>query len=39
MTFGGDYRVTKETMVKAEMGMSVLDVNSFSSKDKGNSNT
>jgi hypothetical protein len=36
MTFGGDYQVTRETMVKAEMGLSVMDVNTFSSKDKGN---
>jgi hypothetical protein len=36
MTFGGDYQLTKETLVKAEMGLSVLDVNTFSSRDKGN---
>jgi len=36
LTFGGDYQVTKETLVRAEMGMSVYDVNTFSSKDKGN---
>ncbi len=36
MTVGADYQVSRETLVKAEMGLSRYDVNSFSSRDKGN---
>ncbi|MGL6267327.1 MAG: hypothetical protein ACRC2O_05355, partial [Chitinophagaceae bacterium] len=36
ITIGADYAISPQTMIKTEMAMSVLDVNTFSSKDKGN---
>ncbi len=36
ITIGADYAITPLTMVRTEMAMSNLDVNTFSSKDKGN---
>jgi hypothetical protein len=36
ITIGADYAISPKTMVRTEMAMSVLDVNTFSSKDKGN---
>jgi hypothetical protein len=35
-TVGADYAIDPKTQVRAEMAVSVLDVNTFSSKDKGN---
>ena len=36
VSVGLDYNITKNTVITSEFGMSVYDVNSFSSKDKGN---
>jgi len=36
ITVGADYAINPLTMVRTEMAMSVFDVNTFSSKDKGN---
>ena len=35
-TFGADYTIGAQTRLKTEMAMSLFDVNSFSSRDKGN---
>ncbi len=36
ITLGADYQVNSQTLIKTEMAVSVYDVNTFSSKDKGN---
>jgi hypothetical protein len=35
-TVGADYQLSPQTLVRTEMAMSVFDVNTFSSRDKGN---
>ncbi|GAO44560.1 hypothetical protein [Flavihumibacter petaseus] len=36
LTFGGDYQVDNRTLISADVGMSRYDINTFSTKGKGN---